>query len=68
MLYEKKSAMYAAETAYHGAISYRAYAINNGTRHIDGIDYDWEINGDSICIAYNPGGEVIKKCVDFLEG
>lgn len=60
--------MYAAETAYKGTIIFHAHAINKGTRNVDGIDYEWEIAEGAICITYRPGGKVMSKCVNFLEG
>ena len=37
--------MYAAETALQGAIYFQAYGLMEGDRQIDGVDYQWVIEG-----------------------
>lgn len=64
-LHEKKLAMHGAETAYYGAVTYRAYGINSGTRKIDGMEYVWHVAGSDICISYERADEVKTKCVAY---
>ena len=65
ILSDKKLAMYAAETLYHGTILYDSYGINEGVRHIDGHDYEWIVKTQSICVGYKLDGEVLSKCIGF---
>ena len=64
-LQAKKSGMYAAETAYQGALSYRAYGMIEGTRQVDGIAYDWMVDTDAICVSYEPADKVVRKCITY---
>lgn len=57
--------MYAAETLFHGAILYNSYGINNGVQHIEGFDYEWIVDGHSICVYYKGDGEASTKCIQF---
>ena len=59
----KKAHMYAAETAYQGAIYFRAYGLMEGVRQVDGVDYDWTIDGQSVCVSYEIVEKVFNKCV-----
>ena len=59
----KKVDMYAAETAYQGAIYFNAYGLEEGVRQIDGVDYDWTIAGQSVCVSYKVADKVFNKCV-----
>ncbi|MEK5038835.1 hypothetical protein [Sporosarcina sp. FSL K6-3457] len=59
----KKSQMYAAETALQGAIYFKAYGLLEGGREIDGIDYDWSIEGQAVCVSYRVVDKDIRKCV-----
>ena len=65
MLYDKKLAMHAAETLYHGAILYNSYGINEGVLRIDGDSYEWVVKTQSICVSYKLDGEVMTKCIDY---
>lgn len=62
-LHVKKAHMYAAETAYQGAIYFRAYGLMEGVRQVDGVDYDWTIDGQSVCVSYEIVEKVFNKCV-----
>lgn len=64
-LTNKRFSMYAAETAFHGAIAYQSYGKVNGTRHVEGVDYTWRIESDTICIEYVIGRESLIKCLDY---
>lgn len=60
-LHNKKLGMHAAETAFHGTIAHLADGQLSGVRQVDGIDYEWRVGADSICVVY---GEV-TKCLDY---
>ena len=64
-LNNKKMAMHASETAFHGTIAYHASGKTSGTRQVDGIDYEWIVNLDTICIVYEGGNEVTTKCLAY---
>ena len=55
--------MYAAETTHQGAIYFRAYGLMEGVRQVDGVDYKWTINGQSVCVSYEIVEKVFNKCV-----
>lgn len=59
----KKSQMYAAETALQGAIYFKAYGLLEGVRQIDGVNYDWSIEGQSVCVSYSIADQDGRKCV-----
>jgi len=59
----KKSQMYAAETALQGAIYFKAHGLLEGVREVDGVSYDWSIEGQSVCVSYNIVNQVHRKCV-----
>jgi len=57
--------MHAAETVYHGMIVNHTYGLGDGSRQVDGVDYNWRITSHSICVDYKSGIEVTLKCLDF---
>jgi len=59
----KKAHMYAAETAHQGAIYFKAFGLMEGVRKADGVDYDWTIDGQSVCVSYEIAEKVFNKCV-----
>ena len=59
----KKSQMYAAETALQGAIYFKAYGLLEGAREVDGVNYDWSIEGQSVCVSYSIVNRTSRKCV-----
>jgi hypothetical protein len=59
----KKAHMYAAETALQGAIYFKAYGLMEGIRQIDEVDYEWTIDGLSVCVSYEIVEKVFNKCV-----
>lgn len=59
----KKAHMYAAETAHQGAIYFSAYGVMGGVRQVDGVDYDWTIDGQSVCVTFEVVEKVFNKCV-----
>ncbi len=60
----KKARVFAAETALHGAIFFNAYGLMEGARHVDGVDYDWTIAGQSVCVSYRVVEKEVRKCVN----
>lgn len=60
----KKSQMYAAETALQGAIYFKAYGLLEGVRQVDSVNYDWVIEGQSVCVSYNIVNQARRKCVN----
>ena len=56
--------MYAAETALQGAIYFKAYGLMEGVRRIEGMDYKWTIDGQSVCVSYEIVDKVYDKCVN----
>lgn len=56
--------MYAAETLYRAAIANRAYELSSGSREVNGVRYDWEVSGSSICVNYELHERKFEKCVD----
>ena len=60
----KKARMYATETAFQGAIYFNAHDLMQGVRHVDGVDYDWMIDGQSVCVSYRVMNKDIRKCID----
>jgi hypothetical protein len=59
----RKAQMYAAETAFQGAIYFSAYGLKEGVRRINDVDYEWTINGESVCVSYEIIDETFSKCV-----
>lgn len=59
----KKSQMYAAETVLQGAIYFKAYGWMEGGREIDGIAYDWLVEGQVVCVTYRVVEKDMRKCV-----
>ena len=59
----KKSQMYAAETALQGAIYFKAYGLQEGVREVDGVNYKWSIEGQSVCVSYSIVNRAGRKCV-----
>ncbi|WP_318615009.1 hypothetical protein [Sporosarcina sp. YIM B06819] len=60
----KKLQMYAAETALQGAIYFKAYGWLEGNRQENGIDFDWTIEGQAVCVRYKIVDKAIEKCVN----
>ncbi|MBE1553761.1 hypothetical protein [Sporosarcina limicola] len=60
----KKSEMHATEAALQGAILYSAYGLVGGIRHVNGMDYDWTVEGNSICVTYKVVEKVTRRCVN----
>lgn len=58
-------AMHASETAFHGTIAYHSAGKSSGTRKVDGVDYEWHVQLNAICVVYNGGGGVTTKCLDY---
>ncbi len=48
---------------YQGAIYFSAYGLMEGVRQVDGVDYDWTIDGQSVCVSYKIVDKVFNKCV-----
>ena len=48
----KKAQMHATETAYQGAIYFNAYGMKEGITSIEGVNYDWTVEGHSVCVSY----------------
>lgn len=59
----KKAQMYAAETALQGAIYFSSYGLREGVRQVEGVDYEWVINGQSVCVSYMIVDKAFSKCV-----
>lgn len=64
-LQARKLGMYAAETAYQGAISFQTYGVSEGTRQVDGVAYDWIVDTDAVCVSYGPADKVVRKCIAY---
>lgn len=64
-LHNKKLAMHAAETAYHGAIIFQSTQVREGVRKIDGSDYAWMTHANAICVTYKLDAERTKTCIDI---
>ena len=45
---------------YQGAIYFKAYGLMEGVRQVDGVDYDWTIDGQSVCVSYEVADEDIQ--------
>lgn len=58
-----KAQMYAVETAFQGAIYFSAYGLMEGVRRINDVDYEWTINGRSVCVSYEIVDKAYSKCV-----
>lgn len=59
----KKAQMYATETALQGAIYFSSYGLIEGIRQVEGVDYDWTVNGQSVCVSYTIVNKSFSKCV-----
>ncbi len=59
----KKTQMYAAETALQGAIYFKVHGLLEGGRQVDGVNYDWSIEGQSVCVSYSIVNRASRKCV-----
>lgn len=64
-LNDKKLAMHAAETAFHGTIAHYAYGELNGIRQVEGMDYEWRVESDSICVSYSISSRGVTKCLEY---
>lgn len=64
-LHKKKFSVYAAETIYRAAIMNRAYGQTSGSRNVEGVHYDWEIDQGSICVNYELYEKEVFKCVNL---
>lgn len=64
-LNQKKMAMHASETAFRGTIAYHASGKSSGLRQVDGIDYEWHVELNAICVVYKGGSEVTTKCLNY---
>lgn len=64
-LNDKKLAMHAAETAFHGTIAHHAYGELNGIRQVEGMDYEWRVESDSICVSYSISSRGVTKCLEY---
>ena len=64
-LNDKKLAMHAAETAFHGTIAHHAYGKLSGVRQVEKMEYEWRIESDSICVSYRISSRVVTKCLDY---
>ncbi|MER2088762.1 MAG: hypothetical protein ABS920_03425 [Sporosarcina sp.] len=62
-LQERKLHMYAAETALQGSIYFSSHGLMEGIRQVDGVDYNWNINGEVVCVSYEIVDKVFNKCV-----
>lgn len=49
----KRLSMHASESAYHGAILYNSYGMMAGAKRIDGTIFNWWVENEGICVAYN---------------
>ena len=51
-LYQKKLEMYAAETAYEGMKKSYHQGMNEGSKIIENVTYDWHFDGEKICVSF----------------
>lgn len=61
----KRLGMHAAESAYHGAILYRAYGMVAGTNRIEKTLYNWSVDSEGICVTYHYIEKKFEKCIAF---
>ncbi|WP_342505182.1 hypothetical protein [Sporosarcina sp. FSL K6-2383] len=59
----KKAQMHAAETAFQGAIYFKSHGLMAGLRQVDGMDYNWSIEEQVVCVSYKAAEQSIRKCV-----
>ena len=59
----QKVQAHAAEVAYMGALKYTRYNEPEGKQQIDDTVFRWEINGDTICVAYEKDEVQEEFCV-----
>ncbi len=64
-LYDKKRAMHATETAYHGTIAYHANNKSSGVREVEGTSYDWFVEEDTICVSYSTTKGDQRICIAY---
>ena len=43
----------------------RAYGQTSGSRNVEGVHYDWEIDQGSICVNYELYEKEVFKCVNL---
>ncbi|MFD1206374.1 MULTISPECIES: hypothetical protein [Sporosarcina] len=60
---KKKYTMHAAELAYQSAILYETTGIVEGVRMINGINFEWIVLGQKICVTYELHGEDNERCI-----
>lgn len=63
-LLTSKQSLHASEVALMGAYQVKKFNIVNGFHEIDSTIYQWQFNGESICVNYksNKGDE--SYCID----
>ncbi len=59
----KRLRMHAAESAYHAAILYNSYGMMTGMLQIDGIMFEWSVESEEICVAYQFIDRKFLKCI-----
>ncbi|KXH87449.1 hypothetical protein [Sporosarcina sp. HYO08] len=62
-LTDKKFAIYAAETALQATILWRLHGTIEGSRIMEGVQYDWAIVERGICVEYLAREKVERKCL-----
>lgn len=63
-LYNKKLDYYASEVALDGAKILKERKETKGTKIIDEIKFDWNYDGERICVTYEKFNEKVKKCIN----
>lgn len=56
--------MYASETLYRAAIVNQAYGQSEGSREVEGVQYEWQVIGSLLCTNYALYNEELEKCVE----
>lgn len=51
-VYYARQLVHASEVAYNGASIVMHEHINRGTQIIESVTYDWQFNGDEICVNF----------------
>ncbi|MEG0260322.1 MAG: type II secretion system protein [Lysinibacillus sp.] len=62
-LHNKKLEMHATEAAYEGAKNIQGTGLHSGVQIIDGVQYEWQFDGHTICVQFQNTQERRQKCI-----
>lgn len=60
---EQKMQTHAAEVAFNGALKYSRFGEQTGNQEINGILYEWQVDGNQVCVVYTFDDNTGQLCV-----